>query len=211
MAWQPSRVVPGLAQYLAAKRLAMPPPPTGAPNSTQLAAGPDHCDLVADVKALRGTPAPVLPSKRMKVDSAAQAQPSKSTASAPDCFHSDGTPVLALSAISSAKSIDDFLLDLPSLLRESLLPFQKEGIMFAINKGGRVLIGDDMGLGSKFPLLLLPLLFPPPPPPLPPVCITLSLSHALCRDASSRVLVLAAAQSLASTRCHARQHARCLG
>jgi hypothetical protein len=49
--------------------------------------------------------------------------------------------------VSSAKSVDD----LPSLLRDSLLPFQHEGVIFAINKGGRVMIADDMGLGSRIP------------------------------------------------------------
>ncbi|XP_053664648.1 SWI/SNF-related matrix-associated actin-dependent regulator of chromatin subfamily A-like protein 1 [Anopheles marshallii] len=37
----------------------------------------------------------------------------------------------------------------PSLV-ESLLEFQKEGVAFAIDKGGRVLIADDMGLGKTY-------------------------------------------------------------
>uniref|UniRef100_A0A182RG25 SWI/SNF-related matrix-associated actin-dependent regulator of chromatin subfamily A-like protein 1 n=1 Tax=Anopheles funestus TaxID=62324 RepID=A0A182RG25_ANOFN len=37
----------------------------------------------------------------------------------------------------------------PSLV-ESLLEFQKEGVAFAIEKGGRVLIADEMGLGKTY-------------------------------------------------------------
>lgn len=37
---------------------------------------------------------------------------------------------------------------LDSKLKESLLPFQKLGVYFGINHGGRVLIADDMGLGK---------------------------------------------------------------
>uniref|UniRef100_A0A182SEK0 Helicase ATP-binding domain-containing protein n=1 Tax=Anopheles maculatus TaxID=74869 RepID=A0A182SEK0_9DIPT len=37
----------------------------------------------------------------------------------------------------------------PSLI-ESLLEFQKEGVAFAIDKGGRVLIADEMGLGKTY-------------------------------------------------------------
>ncbi|XP_035913171.1 SWI/SNF-related matrix-associated actin-dependent regulator of chromatin subfamily A-like protein 1 [Anopheles stephensi] len=37
----------------------------------------------------------------------------------------------------------------PSLV-ESLLEFQKEGVAFAIDKGGRVLIADEMGLGKTY-------------------------------------------------------------
>ncbi|XP_015909401.2 SWI/SNF-related matrix-associated actin-dependent regulator of chromatin subfamily A-like protein 1 [Parasteatoda tepidariorum] len=41
--------------------------------------------------------------------------------------------------------------DLSSLdpkLQKSLLPFQKEGVYFALQRGGKVLIADDMGLGK---------------------------------------------------------------
>ncbi|XP_070546438.1 DNA annealing helicase and endonuclease ZRANB3-like [Ptychodera flava] len=37
---------------------------------------------------------------------------------------------------------------LPSSLRNRLMPFQREGVKFAIRKQGRCLIGDEMGLGK---------------------------------------------------------------
>ncbi|XP_026190841.1 uncharacterized protein LOC34621132 [Cyclospora cayetanensis] len=37
---------------------------------------------------------------------------------------------------------------LPPKLREHLLPFQWEGVVFAVQRGGRALIGDEMGLGK---------------------------------------------------------------
>ena len=37
---------------------------------------------------------------------------------------------------------------LPSKLQERLMGFQREGIRFALRKGGRLLIGDEMGLGK---------------------------------------------------------------
>ncbi|GJQ85471.1 hypothetical protein Trydic_g23894 [Trypoxylus dichotomus] len=40
----------------------------------------------------------------------------------------------------------------PELLR-ALMPFQEDGVRFAIDKGGRCLIADDMGLGKTFQAL----------------------------------------------------------
>lgn len=34
---------------------------------------------------------------------------------------------------------------IPSQLSDLLLPFQREGVLFTIRRGGRALIGDDMG------------------------------------------------------------------
>ena len=36
----------------------------------------------------------------------------------------------------------------PRSLLDSLLPFQREGVSFALKRKGRVLIADDMGLGK---------------------------------------------------------------
>ncbi|KAL3273129.1 hypothetical protein HHI36_014583 [Cryptolaemus montrouzieri] len=38
-------------------------------------------------------------------------------------------------------------------LRNSLMPFQREGVAYGIDKGGRCLIADDMGLGKTFQAL----------------------------------------------------------
>lgn len=37
---------------------------------------------------------------------------------------------------------------LPKKLAENLMPFQRAGVQFALQRGGRVLIGDEMGLGG---------------------------------------------------------------
>ncbi|UYV83107.1 SMARCAL1, partial [Cordylochernes scorpioides] len=42
----------------------------------------------------------------------------------------------------------DWLMNLDLKLQEHLMPFQKEGVHFAISRDGRVLLADDMGLGK---------------------------------------------------------------
>lgn len=37
---------------------------------------------------------------------------------------------------------------LPAKLKEKLMGFQRDGVLFALKKGGRLLIGDEMGLGK---------------------------------------------------------------
>ncbi|XP_047227162.1 SWI/SNF-related matrix-associated actin-dependent regulator of chromatin subfamily A-like protein 1 [Girardinichthys multiradiatus] len=52
---------------------------------------------------------------------------------------------------SEAKSLDVPETDLSSIdptLTSSLMPFQKEGVNFAVSKQGRLLLADDMGLGK---------------------------------------------------------------
>ncbi|CBZ53606.1 conserved hypothetical protein [Neospora caninum Liverpool] len=44
---------------------------------------------------------------------------------------------------------------MPPLLRKSLFPFQLEGVLFALQRSGRVLIGDQMGLGKTLQALAL--------------------------------------------------------
>ena len=46
---------------------------------------------------------------------------------------------------------------IPAALRDSLMPFQRAGVEFALGKGGRVLIGDEMGCAPQ----------PHPPSPAP--------------------------------------------
>ncbi|XP_015272596.1 PREDICTED: DNA annealing helicase and endonuclease ZRANB3, partial [Gekko japonicus] len=45
-------------------------------------------------------------------------------------------------------AVDEELSFLPGKLKEKLLPFQKKGIIFAIEKNGRCMIADEMGLGK---------------------------------------------------------------
>ena len=37
---------------------------------------------------------------------------------------------------------------IPALIEEKLMPFQREGVKFALRNGGRALLGDEMGLGK---------------------------------------------------------------
>ncbi|KAJ8003681.1 hypothetical protein DPEC_G00150850 [Dallia pectoralis] len=48
----------------------------------------------------------------------------------------------------SENSQDDQLSVLPSKLQQRLMPFQKEGVKFALSKNGRCMIADEMGLGK---------------------------------------------------------------
>ncbi|XP_066509369.1 DNA annealing helicase and endonuclease ZRANB3-like isoform X2 [Hoplias malabaricus] len=53
-----------------------------------------------------------------------------------------------LSRAESFKSRDYDDLLLPEKLQKRLLPFQKEGVLFAVSREGRCLIADEMGLGK---------------------------------------------------------------
>ena len=65
---------------------------------------------------------------------------------------------------------------LPSRLRQHLLAFQWDGLVYALQRGGRVIIGDEMGLGKtvqaiaciavyrQFPCLIVVRLFAYPLP-----------------------------------------------
>ena len=179
--WQSSRIVPGLAQYLAAKGLAPAlehpsdrqdsgpssiqldvaspqiRPARPLPLSIRQDSGPSSIQLdVASPQIRPARPLPLSipnpPAKRVKVDAPVRSRPSKSSTSASDAFRSDAVPTPSASIYPNPEKSTD---DLPPLLRASLLPFQTEGIAFAINKGGRVLIGDDMGLGKTIQAISL--------------------------------------------------------
>ncbi|XP_067405629.1 DNA annealing helicase and endonuclease ZRANB3 isoform X2 [Emydura macquarii macquarii] len=49
---------------------------------------------------------------------------------------------------SCSENVDIKLSFLPEKLRERLLPFQKKGILFALQRNGRCMIADEMGLGK---------------------------------------------------------------
>ncbi|XP_040214032.1 DNA annealing helicase and endonuclease ZRANB3 isoform X1 [Rana temporaria] len=48
----------------------------------------------------------------------------------------------------SPADVDERLSYLPEKLKERLMPFQKEGIVFALHREGRCMIADEMGLGK---------------------------------------------------------------
>ena len=153
MAWQPSRVVPGLAQYLAAKGIAFAPKDCEITRLDAVCAEPSPTASLMQLDAAIPFVQPELqppypPAKRVKTDARAQSWRPASPSSESDHVRPDCAPALSSALPCSAKSIDD----LPPLLRSSLLPFQEEGVAFAIQRGGRVMIADDMGLGSRNPL-----------------------------------------------------------
>ncbi|XP_008110843.1 DNA annealing helicase and endonuclease ZRANB3 isoform X1 [Anolis carolinensis] len=49
---------------------------------------------------------------------------------------------------TSGSDFDEKLSYLPERLKKRLLPFQKKGIVFALERGGRCMIADEMGLGK---------------------------------------------------------------
>lgn len=49
--------------------------------------------------------------------------------------------------------------DLPDKIKESLYDFQKKGIEFGISRFGRVLIGDEMGVGKTIQALSIAYLY----------------------------------------------------
>jgi SWI/SNF-related matrix-associated actin-dependent regulator 1 of chromatin subfamily A len=51
-------------------------------------------------------------------------------------------------AESEQWTLDDIKQRLPEELWESLYLYQRQGVLYAVNKGGKVLIGDEMGLGK---------------------------------------------------------------
>ena len=51
----------------------------------------------------------------------------------------------------SNKSIDN----LPKCLKKDLYQFQKEGVAFGLNKCGRLLLGDEMGVGKTIQAIAL--------------------------------------------------------
>lgn len=158
MAWQPSRIVPGLAQYLAAKGLPFAPSDCGQHASASAKIQLDAASHQIQAEPKRPTTPLHPPAKRVKADTheilRRPESSTPSTTSVADQFHSDGAPVATRGAVGAARPIGD----LPLLLRSSLLPFQEEGITFAIQRGARVMIADDMGLGSTPPLCVVLLL-----------------------------------------------------
>ena len=44
--------------------------------------------------------------------------------------------------------VEQLLLNLPPRLSKTLLPFQKDGVKFGLQRGGRCLLADEMGVGK---------------------------------------------------------------
>ncbi|KAF9600180.1 hypothetical protein IFM89_005004 [Coptis chinensis] len=54
----------------------------------------------------------------------------------------------AIAAASSVQDLRDLYDRMPSFIESKLLPFQRDGVRFVLQHGGRVLIADEMGLGK---------------------------------------------------------------
>ncbi|XP_063939344.1 uncharacterized protein LOC108199432 [Daucus carota subsp. sativus] len=54
----------------------------------------------------------------------------------------------AIAAASAVSDLRDQYSCIPSYVESKLLPFQREGVRFALQHGGRVLLADEMGLGK---------------------------------------------------------------
>ena len=59
------------------------------------------------------------------------------------------------SVSSSSVNNDDNLDFLPEKLRNALLPFQRDGVKYGLEKSGCLLIADDMGLGKTVQALCI--------------------------------------------------------
>ncbi|CAJ1940672.1 unnamed protein product [Sphenostylis stenocarpa] len=54
----------------------------------------------------------------------------------------------AIAAASAVPDLQDRYHKIPSYIESKLLPFQREGVRFILQHGGRVLLADEMGLGK---------------------------------------------------------------
>ncbi|TKY54337.1 SWI/SNF-related matrix-associated actin-dependent regulator of chromatin subfamily A protein 1 [Spatholobus suberectus] len=54
----------------------------------------------------------------------------------------------AIAAASAVPDLQDWYHKIPSYIESKLLPFQREGVRFILQHGGRVLLADEMGLGK---------------------------------------------------------------
>lgn len=54
----------------------------------------------------------------------------------------------AIAAASAVPDLQDRYDKIPSYIESKLLPFQREGVRFTLQHGGRVLLADEMGLGK---------------------------------------------------------------
>ena len=56
--------------------------------------------------------------------------------------------VLHLQVANVAEDDSELYNRMPAKLQEKLMGFQRQGIQFALKRGGRLLVGDEMGLGK---------------------------------------------------------------
>lgn len=59
------------------------------------------------------------------------------------------------SCVQDGPEAQDRYARIPSDLEAVLLPFQREGVLFGLRRGGRVLIADEMGVGKTLQAIAL--------------------------------------------------------
>ncbi|XP_056695842.1 uncharacterized protein [Spinacia oleracea] len=67
----------------------------------------------------------------------------------------------AIAAAAAVPDLQDRYDKIPSYIESKLLPFQREGVRFALQQGGRALIADEMGLGKTLQMIHEWLKIPP--------------------------------------------------
>ena len=87
---------------------------------------------------------------------------------APSCVPPPGVLALARAGGTPPRAPDaDAAFDaIPTCLRAALLPFQVEGVRFALHRGGRALIADEMGVGKTLQALAVAAAYRPEWPAL---------------------------------------------
>ena len=87
---------------------------------------------------------------------------------APSCVPPPGVLALARAggAPPPAPDADAAFATIPPSLRSALLPFQVEGVRFALHRGGRALIADEMGVGKTLQALAIAAAYRPEWPAL---------------------------------------------
>jgi len=136
--------------------VAPPPPPTTATAAFTVGPGGDIDVIASFDDALRSALASVgaqwVPADRawrLPLARLADADAAVRTCGVP--VNIDSLPDVAsrlLRCAAGAPDDSERYATIPPRLEAALMPFQREGVRFALAKGGRALIGDEMGLGK---------------------------------------------------------------
>ena len=96
----------------------------------------------------RSTMSPSANEEKKKVDAGGDfSGAEKSPRNAPTTVATQKTSPLSVEDLASIE-VDRLYAKIPDLIRDAMFPFQREGVRFALRRGGRCLIGDQMGLGK---------------------------------------------------------------
>ena len=134
------------------------PPPPGPSTTATLHIGPDATidvalsgDIAAARSALASVGAAWVPDARAWRVPLARLPDAQSALVGLGRIAVDPAPDVALRILRSAAAVPDDTdrySAIPPRLEAALMPFQRDGVKFALSRGGRTLIGDEMGLGK---------------------------------------------------------------